>query len=331
MRDEDMLRDVLSTIAGRAHDPGPVAAGITARARAHRQRRGLLVASAAAVTGVAGAVALWPRPHNPQAPAVAPSPAPSAEPPISYRPAWLPAGFVEVSRSSAGPATQTRTWQRGDDRILLFVTPRSEFDPAGFESVILGGRQAWAHQGPGKVFVEVGDGLVVSVSVPRTDSDGAVARKVAASIVPDPGAVAVVSLSFGWLPARFVRPVRAELSGTADRWREAIRVDGSPEALNMIEAELVWEWSTSKGTPATLRGLPGAVYLGDPNVGCPDLPGAEKTCPTFSAFATVDLGGGRILRIKIGLGYEVSRTELIRITNEIVLGPAPDTSWLPPS
>jgi hypothetical protein len=330
MRDEEMLRDALSTIAGRAHDPGPVADGIAARARSHRQRRGLLVASAAAVTGVASAAALWPRPHAPQPPAVVTSPSPSTVTPIAYRPTWLPAGFAEVSRARTGPVSQTRTWQRGDDpddRILLFLVPRSGFDPAGFESTMLGGRRAWVVPGPGKVWVEADDDLMISVSVPRSDTDGQVTRRVAASIVPDPGAVAAVSLSFGWLPERFTGPVTAELSGTAGRWRESLRLSRAP--LSPIEAELVWETSTSKGTPTTLRGRPGWLYLSEPDAGCPDLPQTEYTCPDFSAFARVDLEGGQLLRVKIRMGYEVSRAELIRIFEEIVLGPAPDTSWLP--
>jgi hypothetical protein len=325
MRDDEMLREALSTIAGRAHDPGPVADGIAARARVHRQRRGLLVASAAAVTGVAGAAALWPRPHAPRPPAVVPSPSP--EPPVAYRPTWLPTGFTEVSRARSGAVAQTRTWQRGDDendRVLLFLLPRSGFDPAGFEPVTLGGRRAWVLPGPGKIWVEVEDGLMISVSVPRSDKDGQVSRRVAASIVPDPGAVAEVSLAFGWLPARFSGPVDAELSGTSGQWRESISV-GAPRSV--VEAELVWEVSTSKGTPTTLRGLPGAVYLDDTD--CPDLQAAADGCPGFSAFASVELGASRILRVKIGQGYEVSRTDLIRIMEEIVLGPAPDTSWLP--
>lgn len=329
MRDEDMLRDALSAIAGRAHDPAPVAAGIEARARAHRQRRGLLVASAAAVTGVAGAAALWPRPHTPQPPAVIPTPSPSATLPVSYRPTWLPDGFVEVSRSGTGPESQTRTWQRGDDRILLFLTSRSRFDPAGFQPAVLGGRRAWVVPGPGKVWVETGDGLMAGVSVPRLDPTGETTRRIAASIVPDPGAVAAVSLSFGWLPERFGGPISAELSGTSEHWHETLRVGGSPEALTAIEAELLWEISTSKGTPATMRGLPGFVHLGDSGVGCPDLPASASNCPEFSAFARVEFAGSRILRVKIGMGYEVSRAELIRIMDEIVLGPEPDTSWLP--
>ncbi|BEL08543.1 hypothetical protein Q0Z83_067340 [Actinoplanes sichuanensis] len=321
-----MLRDALSTIADRAHDPGPVAAGIAARARTHRQRRGLLVASAAAVTGVVGAVALWPRRDAPQPPAVLPTP--SSGLPITYRPTWLPEGFVEVSRSGTGPTRQTRTWQRDDQRILLFLVPRSGFDGAGYRPATLGGRRAWVLPGPGKVWVEVDGGLMISVSVPLSDPDGRIAQRIAASIEPEPGAVAAVSLSFGWLPSRFTGPATAELSGTAGMWREGISV-GAPLAI--VEAELLWEWSTSKGDPATMRGRPGSVYLGDPNVGCPDLPGTEQTCPILPAFARVEFEGGRILRVKIGRGYDVSRAELIRIMDEIVLGPEPDTSWLPAS
>jgi hypothetical protein len=334
MTDDEMLRDALHTIADRAHDPGPVAAGIAARARARRQRRGLLVASAAAVTGAGVAVTVWPRTTAPVSSRVAPStsPAPTGtRVPVGYRPGWLPAGFTEVRRMGTvprtGPVSQTRTWHRGtnaNDMIHLFLTPRAQFDPFGFESLTLGGRRAWAYKGPGKVFVEVDGEAILSVSVTRSDRTGEVARQVAASIEPDPSAVAEVSLAFGWVPERFTGPVSAELSGTAARWREVLRRDRS------VEAELVWEVSTSKGEPITLRGRPGMIHMGDEGVGCPDLPGNSVACRGMSGFARVELGGGRLLRVLIQPGETVSRAELVRITEELVLGPEPDTAWLPP-
>jgi hypothetical protein len=342
MRDEEKLRDALSTIAGRAPDPGPVAAGITARTRAHRQRRGLLVASAAAVSGVGVAVAAWPRTPapvptpQPGVPAVSGPPA-GTRAPIGYRPAWLPAGFAEVSRigsvPGSGPVSQTRSWRRGtdpDDQIHLFLLPRSAFDPAGFDAVTLGGRRAWAAPGPGKVWVEVDDGLMLSVSVGRSDRTGQVARRVAASIEPDPGAVVAVSLAFGWVPDRFTGTVIAGQSGTADRAGEMLRRNGKDGGRVAVEAELVWEVSTAKGEPVTLRGLPGALYPGDPDRGCPDLPAAHATCGGLPPFARVEVQPGRLLRVTIGPGYEVTRAELTRIIEEITLGAAPDTSWLPP-
>ena len=148
-------------------------------------------------------------------------------------------------------------------------------------------------------------------------------RQVAASIEPDPSAVAEVSLAFGWLPATFTGPVSAELSGTAGRWREVLRRDRA------IEAELVWEVSTAKGEPVTLRGRPGAIHLDRTDVGCPGLPARLSACRQASASARVDLGGGRLLRVMIGAEYTVSREDLIRITEDLVVGPEPDTTWLP--
>jgi hypothetical protein len=333
MKDDEMLRDALLTIADRAHDPGPVAAGIAARARAHRQRRGLLVASAAAVTGAGVAVAVWPRtPASvlPQvAPAVSHTPAGTVAP-LSHRPGWLPAGLAEVRRMGtvpgSGKVTQTRTWQRGadpNDMVHLFLVPRPDFEPHGYQTLTLGGRRAWAYPGPGKVFVEVDRNAILAMSVGRSDRTGEVARRVAASIEPDPSSVVGVSLAFGWVPERFTGPVRTELSGTATRPHEILRLDAS------VEAELVWEVSTSKGEPITLRGRPGSIHLGDPGVGCPDLPGNAVACRGMSAFARVELDDGRLLRVMIGPGETVSRAELIRITEELVLGPEPDTSWLP--
>ncbi|GIE31820.1 hypothetical protein Ait01nite_048650 [Actinoplanes italicus] len=328
-----MLRDALATVADRAHDPGPVAAGIAARARAHRQRRGLLVASAAAVTGTGVAVAVWPRTPTKilpdRKPAVSPRPT-ATRAPVGYRPGWLPAGLTEVGRMGTvpgtGPVSQTRTWQRGadgDDMVHLFLVPRSQFDPSGFDPLTLGGRRAWAYPGPGKVWVEVDDRSFLSVSVGRSDRTGQVARQVAASIEPDPSAVAEVSLAFGWLPETFTGPVSAGLSGTAVRWHEVLRRDRA------IEAELVWEVSTAKGEPVTLRGRPGAIHLGDTHLGCPDLPARLSACRGASASARVDLGDGRLLRVMIGAGYAVSRTDLIRITEDLIVGPEPDTTWLP--
>jgi hypothetical protein len=240
----------------------------------------------------------------------------------------LPAGFTEVRRMGTvpgtGPVSQTRTWQRGADRedmISLFLVPRSQFDTSGFESLTLGGRRAWGYPGSGKVFVEVGTDAIVSVSGGRSDRTGQVARQLAASIEPDPSAAVGVSLSFGWVP--FTGTVSAELSGTTARWREVLRLDRA------IEAELVWEVSTSKGEPITLRGRPGSIHTGDPDVGCPDLPGNAMACRGMSAFARVELDGGRLLRVMIGQGETVSRADLIRITEELAVGPEPDTAWLP--
>ncbi|MEU4619673.1 hypothetical protein AB0G04_06810 [Actinoplanes sp. NPDC023801] len=328
-----MLRDALHTIAGRAHDPGPVAARVAARARAHRQRRGLLVASAAAVAGAGAAVAVRPRTPGPDLPRVTPTasgPPAGTRAPLAFRPGRLPAGFAEIRRMGtvpgSGPVSQTRTWQRGtdpEDMVHLFLVPRSQFDTFGFESLTLGGRRAWANAGPGKIWVEVDEKSMVSVSVGRSDRTGRLAREIAASIEPDPGAGVAVSLSFGWLPDRFTGPVSAELSGTADRWQEILRMDRA------IQAELVWEVSTSKGEPVTLRGRPGWIHPGDPDAGCPDLPGNAVACRGMSAFARIDLGQNRLLRVLVDPGATVNRTELVRITEELTLGPEPDTAWLP--
>jgi hypothetical protein len=177
------------------------------------------------------------------------------------------------------------------------------------------------------VWMEAGDGLMISVSVPRSDTDGRVTRRVAASIVPDPGVVAAVSLSFGWLPERFTGPVHRR----AERYRRPVA--GKPPARRR---------SGQRGRGGTrLRGVHVEGDADDParpvRSPLPRPPARRVPRPPpervevriFRAFARADLDGGRLLRVKIGLGYEVSRAELIRIIEEIVIGPAPDTSWLP--
>ena len=43
----------------------------------------------------------------------------------------------------------------------------------------------------------------------------------------------------------------------------------------------------------------------------------------------LDVGDGRNLYVYIPLPQKVSRNDLIRIVDELIIGPAPDTTWLP--
>ncbi|MEV0898243.1 hypothetical protein [Actinoplanes sp. NPDC049802] len=345
---DEMLRDALTSIADRAHDPGPVAAGIAALARVRRQRRGLLVA-AAAVAGTAAGTAVLLRPAAERAAPVAapptPSPTVSKTPaetrvPLLYRVGWVPTGYAETGRTATlpgtGPGRQTRSWQRGDDDtdlIHLFLQPRTEDALAGRTQGTIGGRRCWQTTDPEQplqIFLDAGDGMLLGVFVVKAADRAKTARRVADSIEPDGASVCAVSLVFGWLPERLTGPVTASINGDRSGWTESLSLESGEGRLDVT---LLREVSTPKGEPATLRGVPGTVLMGGEIQDCgdaisppPDDPAA--TCRgRVASSARIDLGGTRILRVTTRA--EVTREELIRIMNELVLGPKPDVSWLP--
>lgn len=348
------LHDALADIAGRAHDPAPLAARIMAGSRTRRQRRGLLVAAAAAGTVAAGAVAVWPRrPENPAPPtlsvpsgptsAPAPVPSPSGSPIVShalmvYRPTWMPTGYVEVSRLASvpgtGPIDQTRSYERAGDAdhpIHLFLAPRDPALTAGMTATTLGGRRAWLNrdpQNPAHVLMEVDNDLVLSIAVHREKDRAEIARHIAASIRPDAQSAISSALAFGWLPETSRGTVTMGLDGTALRFEQTLKSTGTTS----VEASISWrKYPAGDAERLTLRGRPARLRPGK-EVPCPATPPPDGTiaCGTALPYALVDLGGGRTLHVSLpGKVTPSSRADLIRVVEEIRIGRDPNVSWLP--
>ncbi|MBW6438673.1 hypothetical protein KZ829_33595 [Actinoplanes hulinensis] len=344
---DNMLRDALTTIADRAHDPGPVAARITARTRVHRQRRGLLVAAAAVAGTTAGTAVLLgrtprvvsdpPSVSPPVSPSISPLPAPTGtRVPLLFRAAWMPTGYAETARDATlpgAPVRQARSWQRGDDVIHLFLHPRTEEELAGRTTSTIGGRRAWLTDNPGQplqVHLDAAEGMLLGIAIDKAGDRARTAQRIAASIEPDGVSECAVSLALGWLPDRLTGTVTASLNGTRTDWSESLILESGQGRLDV---SLAREVSTPKGEPATLRGVPGTVFMGGEIKDCgdavvPPTDGPPATCRgRVASSARIELGGSRILRVTTWA--EVTRDELIRIMNELVVGPEPDVSWLP--
>ncbi|KHD73390.1 hypothetical protein [Actinoplanes utahensis] len=351
------LHDALLTIAGRAHDPAPLATRIMTRSRNQRQRRSLLVAAAAAGTAAAGGIAAWPRRPAPPAPpattaglpsspAPSLSPSPSAGPAAAratmlYRPTWMPTGYAETSRVATvpgtGPVAQTRSWLRGSDEehpIHLFLGARTADSVTGMKPGTLGGRKAWLNPdgaNPHQVSVEVGDGLILNVSVHQEKDRVEIARHVAASIRPDGQSAVAVSLSFGWLPENCGGPLQVDVNGTGRAYDQALRRrETGGEDRDAVEALLTsLTWPDRDAEKVTLRGRPGLLWAYEEAPCSSDSPaGSATSCGFRVPNAVVDLGGRR-LHVRLMPWASKRREDLIRVVDEIRIGPAPDVSWLP--
>ncbi len=158
---DEEIRAALDRVVARAPDPARIRAGFASRARAHRQRRALLVAggalAAAGALGVPsilawrdrrgqgpgdGTVPITPDVRTPPnlGPAVA-EPIPNAavqRVAMRYRPSWLPEGYVEMSRTASVGSDasnyQSREWMRVQDAA---ETPDKNSEPPPYIRLVL--------------------------------------------------------------------------------------------------------------------------------------------------------------------------------------------------
>ncbi|MEJ3749084.1 hypothetical protein WEI85_38195 [Actinomycetes bacterium KLBMP 9797] len=362
MNEDDMIRAALTTIADRAPNPGRLAARLTAPERVDRRRRNLLMVTgaAAATTAVAGVggAALLSRRGSGLAPGGAlgtsPESTPGGEPtprpgnrrvPMRYRTTWLPDGFIENSRRvtvrGPAPGAQMRSWTRRTMPPRHKGDATAAHDGVAYGLIHLGlsaagvsgtnrrattvnGKPAWVATDPQmvpQVVWQPEPGVYLALSVVHGLGDQIeVASRMASSVVADTSGGCEVSLDFGWLPpGRDSARQQAEISGTPDGWEQTITVltgSGNPSVTATLRPA---QPAASGGQPATLRGRSGLILVG-----------ADRYA---GSWAQVDFDNGRQLWVNLSpadLGHQpaTTREDLVRIVDELRIGPVPYTGWL---
>ena len=329
-----LLRSALEEMAGRAPDAERVRDGLAARARAHRQRRTLLVAGGAVTVAAAaggtvglgllrGARSGGPGDDGPPAPNLpSPSPGPPAGDgnllvPMHHRPTWLPEGVFEHQRGAnilGNRLIQARIWRTQDPEavtphVQLFVMPDQELGSG--EPVLVNGRQGLIGTEDSTALVAwpLDSGFSLAVVVGGMQRPAEIALRVARSVVPDDVSTLEVALDLGWLPDR-VRgdhSVLLERRGSgADRQVQISNESYTPVLLLFLSRE---EQARLDGEPIGLRGRTGRVGSG---------------------WAQVELDDGRLLGLSLtGVdSLEPTVGELRRIVDEVRIGPEPYTGWI---
>jgi hypothetical protein len=371
---DDNIREALLRVADRAPHPINVTAAIADRSRAHRQRRALLTAGAAAGVAAVAATAVsavtLTRPRGGASTAAGPTTAagqstppgtlPSPEPAprvgnswtaMKYRPTWLPENVGEVSRrvtvSGAKPGRQSRTWQVRDStrgaNVVLESGPPSYFDVKGWQPTTVGGAEGWVEtevSGKGEAAskaakakgapapsrpavsmsrlvwkASAGEWLGVIAIIRGGNDAAAVARRVAESVVPDGATGCELFLSFGWLPEGAGGELAYEVMSMEGTWSATLTLDGGGHGI-FVDATVSEETGALPDTErVTLRGRTGEVrMLGRKSSG--------------QAHVAIGHGRGMVVSFQDYGSHDVSQADLVRIVDELRVGPNPYLGWI---
>jgi hypothetical protein len=355
---DDLIRDAVRRQEELAVDPERIRTALPARTA--RRRRTLTVAAIAAVAVAAVAVAaavtapvIILREPSGGGSAVSPTstvaPPPAvASAPLRYRPTWLPAGFVERSRSVpvSDPAlpkvTTDRLWKRTslDDGELGHLG-LSTWDASDEDA----GRQPPSQAGTdGKADVTSGSDVDINGSRGRYDNDvvtwqvghttlmlyapGAGLSKnemlrVARSVRPDPASLRL-PLRVDWLPDGVIGEFATMQGDSPSKWNSYVMAEGDARYAYVSFGPTVPE---PRGDAITVNGR--AAHLASVDEDDPFWPNHRMRW-----LLTMDAGDGRCLTIRAGsLEYQqvptpLVRDDVVRIAESVVLDPNPDLTWL---
>jgi len=352
MTTEADIRAALDRLATRAPDPGRVRAGLAGRARARRQRRLILAAGGTvAVAGTLGPALLLGRHERtadpdvrpaPNLGPVAPEPAPSGgnvRVPMLYRPTWLPDGYVEEDRVAAArggvPDYQWRRWVRHmppGTVTYWFSTIELMLFPTRWPLVFRGAAPAKIHGVDGRVVLSndyrtttvvwpVTGELSLAVIVEHAGVDHRdVALRVARSVAVDGVAGVESPLDFGWLPAGLPAWREVSLYPGGEGWWATLSVvdDGQLESSNRVDrmpiiiVQLTSAARMPSGRRATIRGRPGVV---------------NSYGASGGGYAAVRLDGGLTLHAERVSDTSSPLEDLLRVVEELRIGPPPYRGW----
>ena len=332
---DDEIRDALEHLAQHAPDPYRLRHQFAVRDRVRRERRALALVGGAVAAGVAVGAPLVllrgrhsPTPPNSLVPSAGPSPSPSVmndRVPMRYRPAWLPDGMAETSRSVgahfAGESdTQVRAWRNEatSQAVSLQVGGADSYDTTGLRRITVQGVSGWLDPGPpGRPSVAViwpaEAGVLISVIVDGiAPGSTALPLQVANSVTTDGTSVLELPVAFGWLPDGLNRIGARSMEAAQQGWLARSSADNGklpPEiagvSVDIGTAADVLFWKPGMSTvPITVRGVTGTLV----NQG----------------ILLVPLDGGLALRV----AGEASVPDLVRLANSLRIGPVPDLSWL---
>ena len=351
---EEMIRTALERVAERAPDGTAVRAALAGNTRLHRQRRTLVLAGgAAAVTVAAGVPLLWPRgknqTHVPRR--EPPQQAPNPRVPLPWRPTWLPEGVVEVSRTASHLGDKATEWRRtwASDRAGTADPDGSlavSLSMALGDSQVISGSPVSINGRPGRInghgspdswiTWQVAPGQELTVYVPKVPGIGhneAVGLRIARSVVADPAAVCEVSAEFGWLPPdhnerqhTFGLSVSRGKPVSPQTRVEDIRIFGGP----MVHLTTgVDESRPGSAEDVTVRGRAGWLSWHEHG---------ESV-----VYVALDDGRPLVLKVEVGAVHGElpagvpppdpgnrawTRAELLRVVDDIRLGPVPDLGWV---
>lgn len=357
---DDLVRDAVRRQEALAVDPERIRARLPARAaRQHRTRR---IATLAAIGVAAAAVAVPvivlrdPDPGG-SGPAASSTAAPTTGPAIpglatgalKYRPTWLPDGMVERYRavplvSTPGPKdTTTRQWQStsvddeasGHIGLAYWPSVRSPADTA-IPPVMTGegglSDRAPSHEvdingNPGQYDTEVVTWQVdadtkLMLYAPGTGLSEDVMLRIARSVVPDTTALRA-PLRVDWLPDGIAGEFLDVSGDSPSQWSARIFADGERGYV-----------STSVGTRAPAASGEQLPLAGGRTANLAQVDEEDSARGYRTRWVlTVDLGNGRYLTV---LGGDVpggpvnalSREDMVRVAENVVLDPSPDLTWL---
>jgi hypothetical protein len=341
---DDEIRAAFLRLADRAPHPARVQARLQRSARAHRQRRALLVAGGVAVgAGVTGGIVtvgarvLRGPDFGPDVrtagnlsdPVAWPAQAGNVAIALRYRPQWLPEGFVELERATtvdaeAGQLRQRRAWypegtapqdlQAEQPHIYLDLVPATHWEIAGWRSPVRinGARGGLGPEGSTPVLLwEAGGGLNLGLSVSGFPDSRATALAIARSIVPDAVSTVEIALSFGWRPevAGGVLDYETGPGGSSI----GLVVDRT-EVLN-VTIDRQTSDAAYETRPVPLRGGTGRLFAGGDAV-----------------IVWLTLPDGRLLQASAerapAVGVFVTEDDVRRMVDELHIGPRPANEWI---
>ncbi|GAA1750243.1 hypothetical protein [Luedemannella helvata] len=343
MNEHDAILAALERIATQAPPPDRVVANLSARIRAHRQRRALLTLGGAAAVGVPAFIVLRPDQAGPgpgPAPASA-GPDPSPRPgntwaPMLFRPTWLPDGVTEVSRvgHKGDEPGQSRIWADDIYRRWAETFKDETLRESRFVGVDVKRAAELATRGPvsppvdvlgGEPNTTVGDhpayvtdpdddlaevtwlvdNLLIKVTVSPAAGGYDAALRVARSVVPDRTSRVEVGFSLRWLPARFGRTGwRVTSSVTATKW--------SQQLVSLHDDFMVVGLHS-----------PGFFPTSDTNPDDTQITVRGRQGTLSDGVLLVELADGSWLRVGAG-----NRTEAVRIANDLIIGQPAYRGWV---
>ena len=353
---EEMIRAALERVAERAPDGVAVRAALAGRARLLHQRRTLVLAGGAAAATVATGVpaaALWLRRNgSPVAPS-GPAQPPNRRFPLRWRPTWLPNGLVELHRSTKfddevtewvrgwGPRPADDASQSGLPAVALRMTRESALPEIG-RPVSINGTPGRLHNDPGApecgVLWLAAPGQLLTASItkmsPTKDPEESSLR-IARSVVADPAAVCEVWVAFGWLPAGYGDAARSFSLGASVKPGQPVTPTARIERLFLhptAESGAVGSLTIGEDRPrpqgaqdVTVRGRPGWMVWNEHDESVVYVP-LEDGRPLVMTVKATRIGEPRN-RTLPPRGRSWTREELLRVVDEVRLGPIPDLSW----
>jgi hypothetical protein len=332
MNINDEIRAAYDGLATRAPSPERIRAGIARRAKAHRQRRMLLLgAGVVTVLGLPAGLVLVDDRDTPTTAEALLKLVRGRGYPMPFTPSWIPNGYRLTERqvTTGQPGPQRRTWQLSPaglyPRIRLDLSHESLTPASSWSIVEINGTSGWlSHNGYSALCSwEPVAGVRMSVSFAdqpdNTDRGGAyadVALRIARSTSAAKVAYLRPTMSFGWLPEQTPLRHMFETFDGPDLAAEAATAYTSSTRMVLwvgTNDRLKADVSLEKAEKTSLRGRP-AWYL---------PPIAQEQGPDPGSFA-IELEDGRWL---VAGGnpaageITLTKADLVRIVETFHIGP----------